>query len=181
MRAAIARLVSGRGIGLAAAGLLMRLTYGPTSSPPTLNPPIDYVRGLVFDTNQFNAAGGRGYIWADEEIQMYTQMQTQTFQSSMFYSGPGGQFVPPQPPDYYRIAGVMLQALSANKAALASIEKVLDIQVDSSKAAAALQKTAQNYFDMSDNFGAFAIIEQVQDYWSFSDRFWKQVQRQQGV
>lgn len=156
-------------------------SYGPSASPPTLNPQIDYVRGLVFDTNEFNAAGGRGYIWSDQEILMYEQMQTYGFQSSQFYSFQMGQFIPPVPIDYYRVAGVMLMGLSANKAALSSIEKVLDVQVDASKAAAALQATAKNYFDMSDNIGAFAIIEQVNDYWSFSDRFWKQVQRQQGV
>jgi hypothetical protein len=161
--------------------LVMSFSFGPTSSPPTLNPQIDYIRGLVFDTQQFNAQGGQGYIWSDEEILMYEQMQTYPFQSSQFFSGPGGQFVPPTPIDYYRVAGVMMMALSANKAALASIEKVLDVQVDPSKAAKALQDTAQGYFTMSDNIGAFMIIEQVNDYWSFSDRFWKQVQRQQGV
>jgi hypothetical protein len=176
------RLISGEvAVWLFFGALALSFSYGPAASPPTLNPPIDFIRGLVFDTQQFNAQGGRGYIWEDQEILMYSQMSTQVFQSSMFYSGPAGQFIPPQPPDYYRVAGVMLQALSANKAALSSIEKVLDVQVDASKAAVVLQKTAQSYFDMSDNFGAFAIIEQVNDYWSFSDRFWKQVQRQQGV
>lgn len=159
----------------------MSFSYGPSASPPTLNPQIDYIRGLVFDTNQFNAKGGRGYIWSDEEILMYEQMQTQTFQSAQFFSGPAGRFIPPTPLDYYRVAGTMLMGLSANKAALSSIEKVLDVQVDASKAAAALQTTAQNYFDMSDNSGAFVIIEQVNDYFSFADRFWKQVQRQQGI
>ncbi len=175
-----AKCVLGGG-NLAALLFLMSFSYGPTSSPPTINPQIDYIRGLVFDTQEYNAAGQQIYVWEDQEILMYEQLQTQTFQSSMFYSGPAGQFIPPVPIDYYRVAGIMLLALASNKAKLASIEKILDVQVDSSKAAAALKEQGQAYLDLSDNSGAFAIIEQVNDYWSFSDRFWKQVQRQQGV
>ena len=159
----------------------MSFSYGPSSSPPTLNPPIDYIRGLVADTQEFNAQGQPIFIFSDQEIQMFTQMQTQVFQSSMFYSGPAGMYIPPTPPDYYRIAALMLDALSANKARLASIKKLLDVQLDSSDAAIQLRLTAEEYRDISDNGGAFAIIEQVNDYWSFADRFWKQVQRQQGV
>lgn len=156
-------------------------TYGPAQSPPTINPPIDYVRVLVADTNEFNADGQQAYIFSDQEIQMLTQINASTFQSSMFYSGPAGQFVPPSPPDYYRIAALALDSIASNKARLSSIQQLLDVKLDPSKAAAALQAQAQAYRDVSDNAGAFAIIEQVNDYWSFADRFWKQVQRQQGV
>jgi len=158
----------------------MSFSYGPTSSPPTLNPPIDYIRGLIADTVQYNAAGQQVNIWADEEIQMFTQMQTATFQSSMFYSGPAGQFVPPTPAAYLRIAAYMLQAQAASKAKLASVQKLLDVTLDPSKAADALRTQAQTYLDMDDNTGAFVIAEQVNDMWSFRDRFWKQVQRQSG-
>ena len=173
------------GGGLAALVFLLMpngtFTYGPAGSPPTINPPIDYVRILVADTNEFNAAGQPTYIFSDQEIQMLTQINASTFQSSMFYSGPGGQFVPPSPPDYYRIAALALDSIASNKARLASIQQLLDVKLDPSKAAAALMAQANAYRDISDNAGAFAIIEQVNDYWSFADRFWKQVQRQQGV
>lgn len=155
-------------------------SYGPTSSPPTLNPPIDYLRLLIADTVEFDASGNPVYIFADQELQAMTQLQTSTFQSSMFYSGPAGQFVPPTPPAYLRIAAYLLQAMAANKARLASVQKLLDVTLDPSKAAAALNKQAQAYLDMDDNTGAFFIAEQVNDMWSFRDRFWKQVQRQSG-
>ena len=183
MRSAV-RLNLGGG-GLAALVLLttlaMSFSYGPSASPPTLNPQIDYVRLLCADTQQFDAKGNQIFIFSDQEILAAAQICTTVFQSSQFYSGPGGQFVPPQPPDYYRTAGTLLRALAANKARLASIKKLLDVQLDSADASIQLRETADDYFEMSDNSGAFAIIEQVQDYWSFSDRFWKQVQRQQGV
>jgi hypothetical protein len=158
----------------------MSFSYGPTSSPPTLNPPIDYIRGLIADTQEFDAEGNQAYIWNDQEIQMFTQMQASTFQSSQFYSGPTGQYVPPTPVAYLRVAAYMLQAMAANKARLASVQKLLDVTLDPSKAAAALNKQAQAYLEMDDNTGAFFIIEQVNDMWSFRDRFWKQVQRQSG-
>jgi hypothetical protein len=155
-------------------------SYGPTSSPPTLNPPIDYVRLLIADTVEFDAQGNPVYIFADQEIQAMTKLQTSTFQSSMFFSGPAGRFIPPTPVAYLRVAAYLLQSMAANKAKLASVQKLLDVTLDPSKAAAALNKQAQAYLDMDDNTGAFFIAEQVNDMWSFRDRFWKQVQRQSG-
>lgn len=156
-------------------------TYGPSQSPPTINPPIDYVRGLIFDTVESNAQGQPAFTWSDTEIQMFTQIVLQQFQSAQFYSPPAGAFFPSQPTAYLRIAAYMLQAQAANSAKLAIIEQLLDVKLDASKAAAALNKQAQAYLEMDDNAGAFAIVEQVNDYFSFRDRFWKQVQRQQGI
>lgn len=156
-------------------------TYGPSQSPPTINPSIDYPRILMADTNEFDANGNPVYIFSDQEIQMLTNINASTFQSSQFYSFTAGQFIPPSPPDYYRIAALGLDSIAANKSRLSSIMKLLDVQLDPSKAAAMLRAQAAEYRDLSDNAGSFAIIEQVNDYWSFSDRFWKQVQRQQGV
>ena len=158
-------------------------TYGPSSSPPTINPPIDYVRGLIADTQEFAANGTTpAYIFSDQEITMFTQMQ-QAFgwQSSMFYSPPAGQFLPSAPSNYLRIAATMLRSIASNKARLASIQQLLDVKLDPSKAAKALNDQAQAYLDMDDNSGAVAIIEQCNDYFSYRDRFWKQVQRQSGA
>jgi hypothetical protein len=177
---AAVRLVLGGG-GLAAAALcLMSFSYGPTNSPPTSNPPIDYVRLLISDTQQFNAAGQPVYIFEDQEIQMFTQLQATVFQSSQFYSGPAGQYIPPSPVSYLRVAALALDAIASNKARLASIKKLLDVQLDSSDAAIQLRATAAEYRTVDDDAGAFAIIEQVNNMWSFRDRFWKQVQRQSG-
>ena len=159
-------------------------SYGPSSSPPTINPPIDYIRGLVSDTVEFAPDGVTPvYIFSDQEIQMFTAMQSQAlgWQSTQYYSPPAGAFLPSAPTGYLRIAATILNALASNKSRLASIKKLLDVQLDSSDAAIQLRDTAQMYLDMDDNSGAVAIIEMVNDYFSFRDRFWKQVQRQSGA
>jgi hypothetical protein len=158
-------------------------SYGPSSSPPTINPPIDYVRGLIADTQQFAPDGvTSAYIFSDQEITMFTQMQSAfAFQSSMFYSPPAGLPLPSSPSNYLRIAATMLRSIASNKARLASIQQLLDVKLDASKAQVALEAQAQAYIDMDDNSGAFAIVEQCNDYFSYRDRFWKQVQRQSGA
>ncbi len=158
-------------------------TYGPAQSPPIINPPIDYVRGLIADTQEFAADGTTPvFIFSDTEINMFTQMQQAfAFQSSMFYSPPAGQTLPSAPSNYLRTAATMLRAIASNKARLSSIQQLLDVKLDPSKAATALNDQAKAYLDMDDNSGAFAIIEQCNDYFSFRDRFWKQVQRQSGA
>jgi hypothetical protein len=144
------------------------------------NPAIDYPRLLVSDTQIEN------HIFEDEEIQAATQIQQLFFQSGMFYSGAGptggnviGTFTFPNPPtSYLRVAAFLLNALAANKSRLASIKQMLDVKLDSSDAAIQCRATAQMYLDMDDNSGAFVIIEQVHDYQTYQERFWKQVQRQ---
>lgn len=170
-----AKLVLGGG-GFAALSLCLAMfSYGPTASPAYSNPQIDYPRLLISDTQQLN------HIFEDEEIQSAYQIQAAQFQSSMFYSGAQGRNLPASPVSYLRIAALLLDSLSANKARLASIKQLLDVRLDSSDAAIQLRLTAQEYRDVEDNSGAFMIIEQCNDYFSFADRFWKQVQRQSGV
>jgi hypothetical protein len=158
-------------------------TYGPAASPPTINPQIDYVRGLISDTQEFAEDGVTPiFIFSDTEITMFTQMQAAFgWQSTQFYSPPAGAFLPSSPTGYLRIAATMLTSIAANKARLSSVLQLLDVKLDASKAAKALQDTAQRYLDMDDNSGAVVIIESVNDYFSFRDRFWKQVQRQSGA
>lgn len=181
MRGALNLGGGGRAIVLAAL-LMGTFSFGPAASPPTLNPPIDYVRGLIADTQEFNAQGQQAYVFSDQEITMFTQMQQAlAWQSSMFYSPPAGQQLPTSPTNYLRIAATMLRAMACNKAKLASVQQLLDVKLDASKAAAALENQAQAYEDMDDNSGTFVIIEQCNDYFSFRDRFWKQVQRQSGA
>jgi hypothetical protein len=144
------------------------------------NPPIDFPRLLVSDTVALN------HIFEDEEITAATAIQQSFFQSGMFFSGAGptggnviGNFVLPNPPtSYLRVAAFLLNALAANKSRLASIKQMLDVKLDSSDAAIQCRATAQMYLDMDDNSGAFVIIEQVHDYQTFAERYWKQVQRQ---
>jgi len=146
------------------------------------NPPIDYPRLLVSDTQQFAADGVTPiFIFYDQEITAFTNMQALQFQSSMFYSGSDGQNLPSSPVSYLRIAALMLDAIAANKSRLASVQQLLDVKLNPEKAAQELRATAAEYRKVDDESGAFAIIEQCSDYWSFKDRFWKQVQRQSGV
>jgi hypothetical protein len=160
---------------LAALLVFMSFTYGPLSSPPFSNPPIDLPRLLVADTNAAKP------IFQDEEINLATLAQQLQFQSSMFYSGAAGRNLPSSPVSYLRVAALLLDSLAANKGRLAGIQQMLDIKIDASKAAVALQAQAKVLRETDDNSGAFMIIEQCNDYFSFSDRFWKQVQRQSGV
>lgn len=182
MRSAV-RLVLFGGGGLAALVFLLMGTfsYGPNASPPTSNPIIDFPRLLVSDTQEFDAKGNTIYIFSDQEILNMYQIMAANFQSSMFYSPPAGQNLPQQPVSYLRVAAYLLNAVAANKARLSSVIALLDVKLDPSKASQALCDTAQQYLDMDDNAGAFAIIEQCHDYFSFRDRFWAQVQRQSGA
>ena len=147
------------------------------------NPPIDYPRIMISDTQQFLPDGVTpGYVFADQEIQAITQVVFSTFQSAQFYSPPQGQYLPQgvvMP--WKRIAAQLLDCMASNKAKLASIKRILDIQLDSSDAAKWLQAQAKAYRDDDDNCGGFFIIEQVANEWALSQRYWNQVARQQGI
>ena len=151
------------------------------------NPPIDYPRLLISDTQQYAADGVTPiYVFADSEIMAAYQIQQLMFQSSQFYS-PGNttqasvpeQQLPSNPVTYLRVAALLLDCIASNKARLASIKQLLDVKLDSSDAAIQLRAQADEYRTVEDNAGAFFIIEQCPNDWSFFDRFWKQVQRQQ--
>ncbi len=137
------------------------------------NPAIDYVRLLIADTDPTKI------IFQDAEITMATQLQACQFQSAQFFSGAMGANLPASPVSYLRIAALLLDALASNQARLSGLVKILDVEMSTRDAAKALREQAQAYRDTDDNAGAFMIIEQVNDTFSFRDRFWKQVQRQQ--
>lgn len=147
------------------------------------NPPIDYLRIMISDTQEYLPDGVTlGYVFADQEIQAITQVVASPFQSAQFYSPPQGQYLPQgvvMP--WYRIAASLLDCMAANKAKLASIKRILDVQLDSSDAAKFLQAQAKAYRDLDDSSGAFFVIEIVANEWALSQRYWNQVARQQGV
>ena len=153
-----------------AAALLFMFTYNYGA-----NPPIDYPRLLISDTVEAN------HIFEDSEITMAYSIETGTFQSSMFYSYPSGNSLPTQPIPYRRIAALLLDSIAANKSRLASVMALLDVKLAPEKAAQELRAQAKALRDTDDNDGAFFIIEQVHDVFSFRQRFWSQVQRQQGT
>jgi len=131
------------------------------------------VRLLISDTSD-------PFIFSDEEINSFFEIQRLQFQSSMFFSGVGGRNMPLSPVSLLRVAALALNSIAANKARLSSIMKLLDVQLSPDKAAAALRDQARAYLEMDDEAGAFVLIEQVTTCWSFQQRFWSQVQRMQG-
>ncbi len=137
-------------------------------------PTIDYPRLLISDTQELN------HIFEDSEILAAYQINAAQFQSSMFFSPPAGRNLPSQPVSYLRCAALLLDALAANKSRLSSITQLLDVKLSPQFAAKSLRDQAQSYRDVDDNSGAFMIIEQCPTTWAFQDRFWNQVQRQQG-
>lgn len=147
------------------------------------NPPIDYPRLMISDTVEFlPGTSTPGYVFADQEIQAITQIVAAPFQSAQFYSPPQGQALPQGVvTPWFRIAASLLDCMAANKSKLASIRRILDVELDPSRAAQFLQDQAAAYRDLDDNSGAFFIIEQVNNEWSLAQRYWNQVARQQGI
>ncbi len=157
----------------------MSFSYGLGLSPAVPNPPIDYPRLLISDTQQFGPDGTTPiYVFEDAEILAAALVNSSVFQSAQFYSGPGGRNIPTSPVNYLRTAALLLDSLAANRSRLASIKQVLDIKLDPAVAAKNLKDQAQAYRDADDNSGAFFIAEQVNDSFSFRDRWWKEMQRQ---
>ena len=147
------------------------------------NPSIDIPRLLCSDTVEFAPDGTTPiYICADQEYVMFAYVVSQVWQSAQFFSGPLGlSGLPSNPVNYLRQAAMALDSLAANKSRLASVKKLLDVQMDSSDAAIQLRATAAEYRAVDDESGALVIIEQVNDAFSFRDRFWKTVQRNSAV
>ncbi len=138
--------------------------------PP--NTAIDSVRLLISDTDALHP------VFSNEEITLAYSIQGNVFQSAQFYSYPGGAYIPSSPVSYLRVAALLLNSLASNSARLSGVVQMLDVKLDLSKASAALMEQAKTYREIDDDSGALFIIEQVNDAWSFKDRWWKQVQRQ---
>ncbi len=142
------------------------------------NPIPDYIRMLISDTVQFGARGQRVYAFEDQEIQAGVQIEMAVWQSSMFFSPPAGAAnLPGVPIPYRRVAATMLDCLAANQARLQIIAKLLDVTVNP-KASEAMREQAAALREADDNSGAFVVIEQTVDFFSFRDRWFKEWQRQ---
>lgn len=150
----------------------MSFTYDFTTAPD-----ISYVRLLIPDTVNTVA---QPCIFQDDEINAFFTIQRLQFQSSMFFSGSAGRNLPNSPVSYLRVAAMAIDTIASNSARIGLIQQLLDVKLAPEKAAAALRAQAQAYRDTDDNAGAFFIIEQVSTGWAFVQRFWNQVQRQQG-
>ena len=132
------------------------------------------MRLLISDTQSV------GHVFEDSEITMAYNIQASQFQSSQLWSGAQGANLPSSPVSYLRVAALLLDCLASNKARLAAVTRILDVELSPEVASKSLRDQAASYRQTDDDAGAFFIIEQVSDQWSFRDRFWKQIQRQTG-
>ena len=142
------------------------------------NPSVAYIRLLIADTDEANP------IFSDEEITGAYAIAASVFQSGAFYSGipgSGRTTLPSSPVSYFRVAAVLLDALASNKARLAGVTKLLDVELSPAQAASALSKKADDYRKVDDESGAFVVIEQITTDWSSRDRFLKTVQRESAL
>ena len=144
------------------------------------NPPIDYPRLIVADTEQFGPDGTTPiFAFWDEEIEAATKIEMAVWQSGMFWSGSLGvtplcntSVIP-----WRRIAATLIDSLASNQARLSLISQQLDTKLNPG-AVKDMQAQAAALREADDNSGAFVIVEQVNDSWSFIDRYWKTAQRQ---
>jgi hypothetical protein len=143
-------------------------------------PAISYVRLLIPDTSFIPNSSPPVMIFSDQEINAFFQIQQLSgFQSSMFFSGSQGRFLPSQPVSFYRVAALALDTLANNKAKLGSVLKILDVTLQKIKDVSdALRDGAKSYRELDDDSGAFMIIEQTPTDWAFAQRWWNQFQRQ---
>ncbi len=165
-----------RALGCAAFLLMPTFTYNYGA-----NPAIDYPRLMASDTQQF-AADGTTPVFAfyDEEIRAFTIIESSVWQSGMYFSGAAGTAtLPSNPVPWNRIAARLLDSLAANTARLAQISQILDVKLNY-QAAQEMRAQAQALRDLDDNSGAFILVEQVNNNFSFFQRYWKTVQRQSG-
>lgn len=142
------------------------------------DPRISTVRLLIPDTEFLPNVSPPRMIFSDEEIDAFYRIQGSVFQSTQFFSGAAGRFIPDLPLSYLRVAALALDTLANNKGKLGTVIQLLDVKLDWSKAAQILRDGAKNYRDIDDDSGAIFIIEQTNTDWSFRDRWWKQWQRQ---
>lgn len=167
-----AKLRGRREVALLIAMFTMSFSYGAGS-----NPPIDAPRMLIADTVQFLPDGvTRAYIFEDSEI----EMAANAICPAVFIVPTGGgqtQFTGQA--SYRFVAACLLESLASNKARLAGALKVLDIEMDTTKAAKALLDQAKAMRDAENTNGSFAIVEQVTDQFSARERLWKQLVRLQ--
>lgn len=146
------------------------------------NPPIDYPRFLCRDTVEFLPNGNRAYAFEDSEITMATNIVAAVWQSSMFFSGTAGVTPLSSPPTpWRRIGAMLLNGLASSSSKLSMITQILDVHMDASKAAEQLRADATELLRQDDEDGSLVIIEQVNDSFSFRDRWWNQWQRQANV
>ena len=134
---------------------------------------LNAVRLLCMDTNAATP------IFQDEEIQIFLQLKSSQGIYQSAQSNPTGRPIPAPVQVYsiYSAAALALYAMAANKAYLSSISRILDVELDPSRAQKALKALADSYMELEDNSGAFAIAAMVNTPWDAKERVWNQFLR----
>lgn len=150
----------------------MSWTYDLLNGDPNQNA----VRLLCMDTNQDTP------IFQDEEIQIFLQLKSSQGIYQSGQANPTGRPIPAPVQVYsiYSAAALALYSMAANKAYLSSISRILDVELDPSRAQKALKALADSYMELEDNAGHFAIAEMVNNNWDAKERVWNQFRRLYG-
>ena len=149
----------------------MSFTYDFNAAPQ-----ISTVRLLIMDTDSTKP------IFQDVEITQFLFLKSS---QGIYQSGQANQTgtpiaAPVQVYSYYSSAALALMAMAANKAYLSSISRILDVELDPSRAQKALKAMAEGYLELEDNAGHFAIAEMVYDQFAARERVWKNFLRLYG-
>lgn len=137
---------------------------------------IDAPRAIIGDTEC------DGHIFEDSEIMMMYTIQQSQFQSLMLYSGSMGANLPSTPISYLRVAALLLDCQANFKARLpGGLTKLLDVSLSPKDISKSLRDAAAALREIDDNAGAVVLIEQCTTTFSFVDRFFRQIQRQNSV
>ncbi len=145
-------------------------------TPGTGDNNLNAVRLLCMDTNAATP------IFQDEEIQIFLQLKSSQGIYQSGQANPTGRPMPAPVQVYsiYSAAALALYAMAANKAYLSSISRILDVELDPSRAQKALKALADSYMELEDNSGAFAIAAMVNNSWDAKERVLKQFTRLYG-
>ena len=150
----------------------MAFTYGFGA-----NMPRDAVRMLIGDTDSTHPIMDDGEI----DMALYVTSSMGLYASGQSFAT-GNQFASPtQVYSLWYAAAACLDSMAANKSYLSSVQSLLDVKLDASKAAQELRKTAQDYRDREDNAGHFAIAESVDTVFQARQRTWRQLLRIEGA
>lgn len=133
------------------------------------NYPVFVVRLLIADTDITHP------IFNDDEINVALNVEGSMGIYTSSQSDPTGSAVGTgvNVYDYRRAAALLLDSLASSKARLAVINSMLDVKLSAKDVQTALHAQAESLREQSDNSGAFAIAEMVQDAFSARERTWK--------
>lgn len=134
------------------------------------DPELSQVRMLIADTDPANV------IFSDDEVWQALNMENS---QNLMHLGTGYGVAVPLVYSVWRAAALLLDTLASNTSRLAGALMVLDIKLQTGEAAIQLRSTAKEYRDREMNSGAFAVVEMVNDDFSWRNRIWNQMLRQQ--